>query len=96
MTLSILETELCTFYRPKELNGGKHHQRVPTAILSRTCGMSSEFLRREVKPTGKEQLIDGIEKFWEIVDIAKCHKYIRHLKKVILRVIQLEGGPNGY
>ena len=55
-----------------------------------------EFLRREVKPTGKQPLIDGIEKFGKTVDIAKCRKYIRHLKKVIPRVIQLEGGPTGY
>ena len=57
---------------------------------------AKEFLRREVKPTGKQQLIEGIAQFWETVDIAKCRKYIKHLKKVIPRVIELEGGPTGY
>ena len=46
-----------------------------------------EFMRREVKPTGKQQLIDGISKFWETVDVAKCQKYmyITHLKKCYQR-----------
>ena len=55
-----------------------------------------EFMRREIKPTGKEQLINGIAKFWETVDVAKCRKYIKHLKKVIPKVIDFEGGPTGY
>ena len=42
-----------------------------------------EYIRREVKPKTKEELIDGIEAFWSTVDIDKCRKYIRHLRKVI-------------
>ena len=41
-----------------------------------------EFLRREVKPHSKQELIDGIQQFWATVTVAKC-KYINHLKKVI-------------
>ncbi len=55
-----------------------------------------EFLRREVKPRTKDELIGGILKFWETVDVAKCQKYIGHLRKVVPRVIELNGGPNGY
>jgi hypothetical protein len=55
-----------------------------------------EFLRREVKPTTKEQLIQGIKSFWESVDIVKCRKYINHLKKVVPKVIELEGNATGY
>ena len=55
-----------------------------------------EFMCREVKPTGKQQLIDRILQFWERVDAAKCNKYTKHLKKVIPRLIELEGGPTGY
>ena len=33
-----------------------------------------EYLRREVKPKTKQELIDGIRAFWETVDIAKCTK----------------------
>ena len=55
-----------------------------------------EYLRREVKPHTKEQLIDGIVEFWSTVDVQKCKKYIGHLKKVIPKVIELNGDATGY
>lgn len=55
-----------------------------------------EYLRREVKPRQKQELIDGIERFWHTVDREKCSRYIRHLKKVIPRVIELKGDATGY
>ena len=55
-----------------------------------------EYLRREVKPTNKEELVSGILKFWENVDTAKCKKYINHLRKVMPKVIEMNGGPTGY
>ena len=55
-----------------------------------------EFLRREVKPTTKQELINGIQEFWRTVDITKCRKYIRHLRKVIPKVVELEGAATGY
>ena len=42
-----------------------------------------EFMRREVKPKNKQELLDGILTFWNTVDTAKCKKYIRHLRKVV-------------
>ena len=42
-----------------------------------------EFLRREVKPMNKQQLIDGIKQFWATVDVVKCCCYIKHLDKVV-------------
>ena len=42
-----------------------------------------EYIRREVKPTSKAELIHGIKAFWETVTVEKCQKYIGHLKKVI-------------
>ena len=44
----------------------------------------------------KEELIGGINQFWNTVDTAECTKYIRHLKKVAPKVIADEGGPTGY
>lgn len=55
-----------------------------------------EFIRREVKPTNKWELVDGIEKFWATVDKQKCVKYIRHLRKVVPKVIEVGGDATGY
>ena len=33
-----------------------------------------EYLRRAIKPTKKEELISGIQQFWETVDIVKGTK----------------------
>ena len=55
-----------------------------------------EFNSREVKPQTKEELVAGIIKFWDIVTIEKCKKYINHLKKVIPMVTALNGATAGY
>lgn len=55
-----------------------------------------EYIRREVKPTTKQQLIEGILAFWDTVTVDKCKKYINHLNKVIPKVIELEGAATGY
>ena len=34
--------------------------------------------------------------FWETVTVEKCRKYIKHLKKVLPKVIERGGGPTGY
>jgi len=38
-----------------------------------------EYIRREVKPTRKDELIAKIEEFLGSVSGEKCRKYIRHL-----------------
>ena len=55
-----------------------------------------EYIRRDVKPRNKEQLVDGITQFWAIVDTHKCCRYINHLKKVLPRVIERSGDATGY
>lgn len=55
-----------------------------------------EYVRREVKPTSKDELVAGIAEFRNTVTREKCRKYIRHLQKVIPRVIELEGAATGY
>lgn len=55
-----------------------------------------EFIRREVKPKNKDELIEGIMQFWDSVDVYKCCRYINHLKKVLPKVIEVRGEPTGY
>ncbi len=55
-----------------------------------------EFIRREVKPKSKDELINGIREFWKTVDKQKCTKYIRHLRKVIPKIIELNGCATGF
>ena len=49
-----------------------------------------------MKPKTKDQLVDGIKKFWKTVDVIKCRKYIGHLRKVIPEVIAVDGRATGY
>lgn len=55
-----------------------------------------EYIRREVKPINKQQLVDGIINFWKTVDEHKCCRYIEHLDKVLPKVIEVHGEPTGY
>ena len=38
----------------------------------------------------------GIRAFWATFTPAICTKYISHLKKVIRKVIEVQGLPSGY
>lgn len=55
-----------------------------------------EYLRREVKPSTKSELIEGIKLFWSTVDTEKCVRYIQHLDKVIPKAIDCSGSATGY
>ena len=50
-----------------------------------------------MKPKTKEELMAGLEKFWEErMTPDKSAKYISHLRKVIPKVIEREGRASGY
>ena len=55
-----------------------------------------EYIRREVKPTTKEQQVKGITDFWKTMDIIKCTKYIRHLRKVLPKIIEVNDTATEY
>ena len=54
------------------------------------------YIRREVKPKKKQELITGIESFWVTVTKEKRIKYIRHLRKVIPKIINVNAAATGY
>ena len=59
-------------------------------------GSLKQFLRNSAKPKNLEELKQGIKQFWQTLTPEVCRKYISHLKKVIPKIIQVEGGPSGY
>jgi len=50
-----------------------------------------EFICREIKPTTKQQMVDGISTFWDKVDVRKCCHYIGHLNKILPKIIEKGG-----
>ena len=55
-----------------------------------------EYIRRVVKPRTKNELVEGITRFWNTVDVQKCNKYIGHLRKVLPKVIERCDNATGY
>jgi len=40
--------------------------------------------------------MNGIEEFWQTLTPEVCTRYIRHLHKVMPKVIEEDGNPSGY
>ena len=55
-----------------------------------------EYLRAKVIPKNLAELIAGIKKFWSTVTPEKCTKYIIHLRKVVPKVLEVNGAATGY
>ena len=54
------------------------------------------FIRNIAKPHTKDELVDGIARFWEEkVDAVKCAKYIGHLQSVLPIVVERQGKASG-
>ncbi len=70
-----------------EENGIDWWKTLPESPDLRTFGTSSKSIynRREVRPTTKCELVDGILEFFHA---TKCRKYIGHLKIVMPKVIR--------
>ena len=70
---------LVNFFDQHEITWWKTPPESPDLDPIENLWHEMEFVRREVKPTTKAQLIDGIVTFWNTVDKAKCRKYIEEL-----------------
>ena len=54
-------------------------------------------LRKRVRPRNKEELVNGIKRFWaSAVTIESCTRYINHMHKVIPKVIEVNGHASGF
>ena len=54
------------------------------------------FLRTRIKPRTKEELVNGINKFWNDLNSARCSRYIDHLEKVFPAVVARDGAASGF
>lgn len=55
-----------------------------------------EHLRKNVKPTSKDELVNAIDAFWRTIEPELCNRYIGHLKKVLPAVVEKNGQATGY
>jgi len=59
-------------------------------------GTMKWYLRKNVKPKTKEELIQGIKQFWSLATPQMCTRYIRHIDKVVPVVVARRGAASGY
>ena len=86
-----------SFYRENGINWWATPAESPDANpIENMWHEMKEYLRRVVKPRKKEELIKGIQEFWETINIEKCTRYINHLCKVLPKIIECDGRPTGY
>ena len=46
--------------------------------------------------TYKDELVQGIQQLWATVDVQKCKRYIGHLRRVLPRIVELNGDATGF
>ena len=71
-----------------------HANYIPLCICC--IDILQEYIRWVIKPANKEELIQGIRQFWDTVDVQKCRRYIGHLKRVLPRIVELDGDATGF
>uniref|UniRef100_A0A9J7ZPT4 Tc1-like transposase DDE domain-containing protein n=1 Tax=Cyprinus carpio carpio TaxID=630221 RepID=A0A9J7ZPT4_CYPCA len=55
-----------------------------------------EFIRRQVKPRNKDELLEAVVTFWcNCLTKTVCNRYIDHLQKVLPAVVQCNGCATG-
>jgi len=59
-------------------------------------GSLKQYLGNFAKSKNLQELKEGIKQFWHTLTPEVCHMYISHVKRVIPKIIQEEGGPTGY
>ena len=64
--------------------------------IENVWGSMKYFLRHQYKPTNIASLQAGIKEFWMAMVPIVCSRYIDHLRKVIPKVVEVNGAASGY
>ena len=64
--------------------------------IENVWGTMKNYLRTTAKPKNTQELIHGIKSFWKTLTPEVCKRYVGHLRKVIPKVIEVQGEPSGY
>ena len=83
------------FLASSDINWWKTPAESPDLNLIKNLWHELERIHSQ-KPKMNDELVNGILAFWATVDVAKCRKYIPHLKKVVPQVIKVGGQATGY
>ena len=70
-----------SFYTAKGINWWRTPAESPDLNPVENCwGSLKQFLRSSYKPSNLQELIDGIEEFWQSLTPEVCKRYIQHLQ----------------
>ena len=64
--------------------------------IENVWGSMKQYLRTHYKPKNLQELKDGIQHFWLTLTPEVCKRYIRHLEKVMPKIVEVQGDPSGY
>ena len=64
--------------------------------IENVWGSMKQYLRTYIKHKTVPELKQGIKRFWKTLTTQVCTKYIDHLRKVVPKVIEVDGAPSGY
>ena len=60
--------------------------------IERVWSHLKQYLTYQIKPRNKQELVDGIKKFWRVkLTRAQCKRYISHINRVLLIIIEKQG-----
>lgn len=85
------------FFEEKSINWWRTPPSSPDLNpIENVWGSMKNYSRTHAKPKSTEELRAGIKAFWKTLTPSVCKRYIRHLRRVIPKVIEVDGAPSGY
>ena len=59
-------------------------------------GSMKNYLCTHAKPKNTAELRAGIKAFWKTLTPDACKRYVGHSRRVIPKVIEVDGAPSGF